>query len=184
LTFLDVSPFLPHYPPSLEQTGAGTVAIAISRYRSQATDMWTATKEAALGIVPSLIFFSGLAFHVMTALLAHITGYDMQWAATKKDLETPTIQEEIPVVFKRHWLTWLLSILTIAGVVICSSTVLPLQWRIEQGTITLPILWLAVGQFVLFSLPFFPFSVLMVPSCPFSAVYPILLNPAIMLFRF
>lgn len=100
-------------------------------------------------MIPSLLFFSGLAFHVMTALLAHITGYNMQWAATQKDLTSPTIQEELPVVFKRHWLTWLLSILTIAGVIVMSTEVIPLAWRIDgTSTLVVPILWLACGQYV------------------------------------
>lgn len=29
----------------------------------------------------------------------------MQWSTTKKDLDMPTIQEELPNVLKRHWLS-------------------------------------------------------------------------------
>ncbi|BGP17075.1 hypothetical protein JCM10213_006895 [Rhodosporidiobolus nylandii] len=140
----------------------GTISIVVSRYRSQEATIWRAVKEAALSILPSFLFFSGLSFHVMTALLAHFTGYNMQWAATKKDLETPTIQEELPVVFKRHWLTFLLGIMTVAGVIICTTSIVPLAYRIEGTTVILPVLWLAVGHII----------------------YPLALNPSIMLFRF
>ncbi|GAA5856984.1 hypothetical protein JCM8547_008495 [Rhodosporidiobolus lusitaniae] len=142
--------------------GGGTVATISSRYRSQSASLKTAAKEGALYIIPSIMFFSGLPFHVMTALLAHITSYNMQWSTTKKDLEMPTIGEEIPVVFKRHWLTWLLSGGTIAGVAILATSIVPLGWRISATTTLFPILWLSCGHFL----------------------YPLLLNPAIMLFRF
>jgi hypothetical protein len=98
----------------------------------------------------------------MTALLAHIFSYDMTWGATKKDLESPTITEELPVVWKRHWLTWGLSFGGIALVAIMSTPVLPLEWRIEAFTVQFTVLWLLCGH----------------------ALYPLLLNPAIMLFRF
>ncbi|GAA6034551.1 hypothetical protein JCM8097_005388 [Rhodosporidiobolus ruineniae] len=143
-------------------TGCGTVAIAVSRYRSQSETMFTSAKEGLLSIVPSVIFFSGLSFHVMTALCAHITGYDMRWAATIKELQSPTIQQEIPVVWKRHWMTWLFSFVVIAGVVVCTTAAVPLAWRIEGTTVILPILWLCIGH----------------------ALFPILLNPSLMLFRF
>lgn len=74
----------------------------------------------------------------------------MQWSTTKKDLETPTITQELPVVFKRHWLTFLLGFITIAGVAIASTPLVPLEWRIHEFPIMFPLLWLACGQCVIF----------------------------------
>ncbi|GAA5852955.1 hypothetical protein JCM8547_004747 [Rhodosporidiobolus lusitaniae] len=143
-------------------TGCGTLAIAVSRYRSQATSLWQASVQAITYLIPSCLFFSGLSWHVMTALLAHITGYNMQWGATQKDVTNPSITEEIPTTAYRHKFDWPLAILIIAGVIVMSTSLLPLQWRIDEATTMLPILWLCCGHFL----------------------YPILLNPAIMLFRF
>ncbi|GAA5994923.1 glycosyltransferase family 2 protein [Rhodotorula paludigena] len=143
-------------------SGGGTIAIISSRYRSQAATLWRATKEGFGALPYAITFFTGISFHVMTALLAHITGYNMQWSTTKKDLETPTITQELPVVFKRHWLTFLLGFITIAGVAIASTPLIPLEWRIHEFPIMFPLLWLACGH----------------------VLYPLLLNPAIMLFRF
>ncbi|GAA5906947.1 hypothetical protein JCM6882_000009 [Rhodosporidiobolus microsporus] len=140
----------------------GTLAIIISRYRSQSATLFTASKEAILAIPCGLVFWAGLQFHVLTALLAHVTSYNITWSATKKEVETPTIQEEFPVVLKRHWLTFLLSIVIIAGVAVSATSIVPIQWRIEAPTIQFPILWVACAHLL----------------------YPILLNPAVMLWRF
>ncbi|GAA5859429.1 hypothetical protein JCM8547_006817, partial [Rhodosporidiobolus lusitaniae] len=143
-------------------SAGGTIATMFSRYRSQAATLRVAVFEGLFNIIPAVIFFSGIAFHVLTALLAHITSYNMQWGATLKSLDNPTLAKELPSVGKRHWLTWLLSLGTIAGVVVLSTDLLPVEWRIEKFTVIFPLLWLCAGH----------------------ALYPILLNPAIMLFRF
>jgi hypothetical protein len=143
-------------------TAGGTIAVISSRYRSQSATFRHAFYEGFSNIPMGVVFFSGLSFHVMTALGAHITSYDMTWGATKKDLETPTITEELPVVFKRHWLTWLLCIICIAGVAVVATTAVPIGWRISDFAVMFPMLWLVCGHFC----------------------YPLLLNPAVMLFRF
>ncbi|GAA5902502.1 hypothetical protein JCM6882_002769 [Rhodosporidiobolus microsporus] len=142
--------------------GGGTAATISSRYRSQAVPLRQALVEGITNIPYGFLFFSGLPLSVMTALCAHITSYNMTWGATQKDLETPSIQEELPAVLKRRWLNFLLSGLTIAGVAVLATDFIPLQWRISSFTIMFPLLWLACGHFL----------------------YPLLLNPAITLFKF
>ncbi|GAA5856990.1 hypothetical protein JCM8547_008499 [Rhodosporidiobolus lusitaniae] len=143
-------------------TAGGTTATVTSRYRSQAGTLRVAAFEGLYNIVPAVIFFTGLSFHVLTALLAHITSYNMQWGATLKTVGSPTIQDELPNVLKRHWLTWLLSVGSIIGVIVMNQAFIPVDWRIDQFTKIFPLVWLAAGH----------------------ALYPLLLNPAIMLFRF
>ncbi|GAA6031495.1 hypothetical protein JCM8097_006483 [Rhodosporidiobolus ruineniae] len=128
--------------------GGGMFATISSRYRSQAAPLRTAIKEGVMWLPYGFVFFSGLPYHVMTALLAHITSYRQEWGATKKSLETPSITEEIPVILKRHWTIFLLSLGTIAGVAILSTELVPLEWRITP------------------------------------ALYPLLLNPSVTLFKF
>ncbi|GAA5990322.1 hypothetical protein JCM10908_007317 [Rhodotorula pacifica] len=142
--------------------GGGTFATMISRYRSQSAPLRTCLRQGVVWLPASITFFTGLSFHVTTALLAHITGYNMQWSTTKKDLEMPTITEELPVIFKRFKITFLLGFVIIAGVAVLSTTVVPLEWRIEGTTVMFPLLWLACGH----------------------VLFPFILNPAIMLFRF
>jgi len=168
----------------------------VSRYRSQSATLRTALWQGFSNAPVAILFFTGLSFHVMTALLAHVTSYNMSWAATKKDLEVPTIQEELPVVLKRHWLTFGLGAVVVAGIAILSTSLVPLTWQISEITIMFPPLWLAAGQCVLLFPPLRPprppplslSSTATHPDLaslsPRSILYPIILNPAIMLFRF
>ncbi|GAA6010580.1 hypothetical protein JCM10207_007748 [Rhodosporidiobolus poonsookiae] len=143
-------------------SGGGTFATVISRYRSQSAPLRIALKEGMMWLPYSVVFFSGIPFHVFTALCAHITSYNMTWGATKKDLETPTIGEELPHVLKRHWLTFGLGGAIIAGAAILTTSIVPLGWRIDTFSIMFPLLWCCVGH----------------------VLAPILLNPALTLFRF
>ncbi|GAA5823328.1 hypothetical protein JCM11251_007569 [Rhodosporidiobolus azoricus] len=142
--------------------GGGTVATISSRYRSQAAPLRRALIEGVTNIPFGVLFFSGLPLSVFTALGAHITSYNMNWGATKKDLELPSITEELPAVLKRRWLSFTLSSLTIAGVAVLSTTIVPLEWRISAFTIMFPVLWMACGHFL----------------------FPLALNPSITLFKF
>ncbi|GAA5823335.1 hypothetical protein JCM11251_007571 [Rhodosporidiobolus azoricus] len=142
--------------------GGGTLATISSRYRSQACGLRQALVEGIWGLPYGFLFFSGLPFSIMTALLAHVTSYNMTWGATKKDLENPSIQEELPAVLRRRWLVLPLAGLTLTGVAVLSTTIVPLEWRISSLTVMFPILWLACGHFL----------------------YSLLLNPAITLFKF
>ena len=55
----------------------------------------------------------------------------MTWAATKKEVERSNFFKEIPKIFKRFWLPLLVSILILAGIVIVSTPLVPLEWRIN-----------------------------------------------------
>lgn len=50
-----------------------------------------------------LTFFSGLSYHVMTALFAHILGISMAWSATVKEVTQSNFFQEVPAILKRYW---------------------------------------------------------------------------------
>ncbi|GAA6024995.1 hypothetical protein JCM10207_002107 [Rhodosporidiobolus poonsookiae] len=143
-------------------SGGGMVATVLSRYRSQSAPLFRALKDAVVWLPYLVLFFAGVQFHVLTALCAHVTSYNMTWTTTKKDLDTPTIGDELPRVARRHWLTFLLAAVTIGGVAVLTTHVVPLGWRVTNWTILFPILWMACGHILA----------------------PILLNPSLTLFRF
>lgn len=102
-------------------------------------------KEHVFWIPYMLIFFGGLSYHVLTALLAHPVGIDMSWGATIKDLEDSNLFIEVPIIFKRFWKVLLLSIASIAAVIILQlPNVLPLQWQIQGFFIYWPLLLTAI----------------------------------------
>ncbi|BGP57371.1 hypothetical protein JCM8202_005788 [Rhodotorula sphaerocarpa] len=140
---------------------ASAFAFAILRYRSGQCGLHTAVWEQAKWTPFNTLFFAGLSLHVLTALLAHPVGYNMTWAATVKESTNRTIFTELPAIFKRFRLCFILCGLCIAMIVVFAF--LPLmEWQIIDWVSIVP-LALVVGGHLL---------------------YPFLLNPAIMSLRF
>ena len=54
----------------------------------------------------------------------------MTWAATKKEVEFSNFFKEVPKIFKRFWLSILVSFLTIAMIIALSLPMIPRQWAI------------------------------------------------------
>jgi hypothetical protein len=80
---------------------------------------------------PSFFFFGGLAIPVSQAILAHLFSYNMTWAATKKEVERSNFFQEVPKIFKRFWFSFLVAFAVIAGMIICSTSLVPIEWRVD-----------------------------------------------------
>lgn len=120
------------------------------------------------------VFFGGLSWHVMTALLAvrpvslsappqsasrthrltlpvslasqHIFSYNMTWSTTVKDFKTSTVFKEIPGIMKRFYPTFIPMTLILAGVIIISTPIVPLAWRVTDVAYMFTPIWLASLQ--------------------------------------
>ena len=79
----------------------------------------------------SFFFFGGLSIPVSQAILAHLFSYNMTWGATKKEVERSNFFEEIPKILKRFWVPWTICFILMAGIIILSTSVVPVQWRID-----------------------------------------------------
>ncbi len=55
----------------------------------------------------------------------------MTWGATKKEVERSNFFKEVPKIFKRFWFPWLVSWILVAAMVILSTPLVPVQWRID-----------------------------------------------------
>ncbi|GAK65949.1 glycosyltransferase family 2 protein [Moesziomyces antarcticus] len=162
---------MPVYMPSfniwvsvvLVFTCAGNVAQIIGRYRAKADTLFNLIKEHLVWIPFMFIFFGGLSFHILMALLAHHLGINMTWSATVKDLEDSNFFIEVPIIFKRFWKVLLLCFATLGGIVVLRlPNVLPLQWQIQEFFTYWPLLLTAL----------------------LHVLYPIALNPALLRFSF
>ena len=78
----------------------------------------------------SFFFFGGLAIPLSQSILAHLFSYNITWGATKKEVERSNFFKEIPKIAKRFWFPMTMSIVIIAGVVIVSTPLVPIQWQI------------------------------------------------------
>ena len=103
------------------------------------TKLQTPTKKTPNNPKPSLpnhptsisfFFFGGLSIHLAQAILAHLFSYNMTWAATKKEVERSNFFKEVPKIVRRFWLAFLVSGVLVAGIIVLSTSLVPLQWRI------------------------------------------------------
>ena len=78
----------------------------------------------------SFFFFGGLSIHLSQALLAHMFSYNIQWGATKKEVEQSNFWLEGPKIVKRFWLALLICIALCAMMVVLSTDAVPIGWRV------------------------------------------------------
>jgi hypothetical protein len=112
----------------------------------------------------SFIFFGGLSIHLSKAILAHMVSYNITWGATKKEVERSNFFLEVPKILKRFRVALVLSILTLAGMIVLMLPFVPAEWQIPYNvwSVILP-LAIVVGSHIL---------------------YPIVLNPYLMVFSY
>ena len=125
-------------------------------------------------VVFFFFFFCGLSWHLSTALwvsspfdrssthirLAHLTGYNMQWASTIKEVELSHFFKEWPAMWKRFWDIWVVSWIIIVGVAIMASDIVPYGYRITNFTCILPIMTQACCHFL--------YPIVLNPWCEFA----------------
>lgn len=81
----------------------------------------------------SFFFFGGLSIHLTQALLAHLLSYNMTWGATKKEVERSNFFKEVPKILERFRVAFVLCIITAIGMVILSTPLVPLGWRVDSS---------------------------------------------------
>ncbi|OSD07696.1 hypothetical protein PYCCODRAFT_1357854 [Trametes coccinea BRFM310] len=144
--------------------GSGNVGYTLLEYRLGEKSLFTSLFQNILWIPFFFFFFGGLSIPVTQAILAHLFSYNMTWGATKKEVERSNFFKEVPKIFKRFWFSWLVSWILVAGMVILSTPVVPLEWRIDGSA------WAVI----------FPLAV--VVGC--HILFPIVLNPWLMIFSY
>jgi hypothetical protein len=68
--------------------------------------------------------------------VAHLVGYNMQWASTVKEVELSHFFKEWPAMWKRFWDVWILSWVIMLGVAFMASPLVPEGYRmwVETGS--------------------------------------------------
>lgn len=144
--------------------GAGNIGYTLLEYRLGTRSLLDALVENCTWIPFFFFFFGGLSVHLTQALLAHLFSYNITWGATKKEVERSNFFLEVPKILRRFWLSIVVSLGLIAGMVVLSLPVVPVDWRVE-GTD-----WAVI----------FPLAI--VAGC--HILYPIILNPWLMIFSY
>ncbi|KAG2336626.1 hypothetical protein BDR05DRAFT_896462 [Suillus weaverae] len=144
--------------------GAGSVGYVFLQYRLGEKGIVGGALECFGWIPFFFFFFGGLSIPLSQAILAHLFSYNITWSATKKEVERSNFFKEVPKICKRFWFPLLICILLIAGIVIVSTPLVPYQWQVTGNA------WAVI----------FPLSVV----CACHILFPIVLNPWLMIFSY
>ncbi|KAI1784474.1 glycosyl transferase family group 2-domain-containing protein [Ganoderma leucocontextum] len=144
--------------------GAGNLGFTMLEYRLGSRPLLDAVTENLTWIPFFFFFFGGLSIHLSQALLAHLFSYNITWGATKKEVERSNFWQEVPKILKRFWISLVVSLVMIFVMVILTTDAVPIGWRIFGWD------WAVIVP------------VAIVAGC--HILYPILLNPWLMIFSY
>ncbi|KAI0808314.1 glycosyl transferase family group 2-domain-containing protein [Fomes fomentarius] len=144
--------------------GAGNLGFTMLEYRLGSRSLLDAVIENVTWVPFFFFFFGGLSIHLSQALLAHLFSYNITWGATKKEVERSNFWQEVPKIFSRFRVSLIISAIMTLVMIIFTTPAIPLGWRIFgwDWAVIVP-LAIVVGCHVL---------------------YPILLNPWLMIFSY
>lgn len=123
---------------------AGSIGLVFCRSRSGHKSFWGSAWEGLKHLPAIIIFFSGVAYHVLCAVLAFFGSVNMTWGATSKDYQ----QTSFGQVLRRFWHCYLVMAILLTAVVVGMSPLVPMTWRLEGLTILFPIFLTIVMHFV------------------------------------
>jgi hypothetical protein len=61
------------------------------------------------------IFYSGLSMQISSALICHMVGYQMTWAATLKTVEVSNFFKEVPAILRKFKFTLPLNFMVVVS---------------------------------------------------------------------
>ncbi|KAF6752647.1 glycosyl transferase family group 2-domain-containing protein [Ephemerocybe angulata] len=144
--------------------GLGNVGYTLLEYRLGHRDLLSALFENLIWIPFFFFFFGGLSIHISIALLAHMFSYNITWGATKKEVERSNFWKEVPKILTRFRVSLIICFLTTCAIVILATPVLPSAWQIPvtNWAVVVPLGIAILGH----------------------VLYPIVLNPWLMIFSY
>ncbi|RDB23122.1 Glucans biosynthesis glucosyltransferase H [Hypsizygus marmoreus] len=130
--------------------GIGNLGFTLLEYRLGHRNFFGALIENLRWIPFFLFFFGGLSIHLSTALLAHLFSYNMTWGSTGKEVERSTFWIEVPRIWERFKLSFIICFACIAMMIIFTTDAVPFEWQIQGWNWALVIpLSLCVGSHIL-----------------------------------
>ncbi|KAI0631811.1 glycosyl transferase family group 2-domain-containing protein [Trametes polyzona] len=144
--------------------GAGNIGFTLLEYRLGQRNLLDSLIENLTWVPFFFFFFGGLSIHLSQALLAHLFSYNITWGATKKEVERSNFWLEVPKILKRFWIALVLSLSICAVMIILTTDLVPIGWRVFSYD------WAVI----------LPLAI--VAGCHIA--YPIVLNPWFMIFSY
>ncbi|CAG7848461.1 SubName: Full=Uncharacterized protein {ECO:0000313/EMBL:CCA73139.1} [Serendipita indica DSM 11827] len=142
----------------------GNIAHTLLEYRIGHKGLLAALWENIIWIPFFFVFFGGLSIHLSKAILAHLFSYNITWGATKKEVERSNFFLEVPKILVRFRVALVVCFITVGGMVVLALPFVPLDWKIPYNnwSVIIPLAISAISHFL----------------------YPIVLNPYLMVFSY
>ncbi|KAF2730709.1 hypothetical protein EJ04DRAFT_34083 [Polyplosphaeria fusca] len=137
------------------------VTLAVLRYRLGEMGLLQSLIQNFKWMPLFVIFFGGLSFHILMAILAHMFSIDMNWGATAKEKDDSNFFKELPKIFQRFKWMYMLMIPLIGGMIYLGCFA-PHGWEINGFTSTVPMATIVVSH----------------------CLFPFALNPSLMIFNY
>ncbi|EMD36048.1 hypothetical protein CERSUDRAFT_115962 [Gelatoporia subvermispora B] len=144
--------------------GLGNLGFTLLEYRLGQRSLLTSLFENLIWIPFFFFFFGGLSIYLSQALLAHLFSYNIQWGATKKEVERSNFWKEVPKILTRFRISLVLCISACAAMIILTTSVIPVGWQVPGWD------WAAI----------LPLAI--TAGC--HILFPIVLNPWLMIFSY
>ncbi|EIW53034.1 uncharacterized protein TRAVEDRAFT_175203 [Trametes versicolor FP-101664 SS1] len=144
--------------------GAGNLGFTMLEYRLGSRPLLDAVIENVTWVPFFFFFFGGLSIPLSQALLAHLFSYNITWGATKKEVERSNFWQEVPKIFERFRISLAISFAAAIAMIILTTDLIPIGWRIFSWD------WAVIVPLAI------------VAGC--HILYPILLNPWLMIFSY
>lgn len=139
----------------------GPVCLAILRYRLGERSLLSSLVENFKWAPLFMIFFSGLSYHLNVAIISYLVSVNRSWGATAKEKENSNIFKELPKIFRKFLVMYLVIAIVIGGMIYLGFFA-PRGWTITEVTAVLPLAYTVSSH----------------------ALVPFLLNPSIMIFSY
>ncbi|GJE95303.1 glycosyl transferase family group 2-domain-containing protein [Phanerochaete sordida] len=144
--------------------GAGNLGFTLLEYRLNHRGLFDALVENLMWVPFFFFFFGGLSIHLTQSLLAHMFSYNITWGATKKEVEASNFWMEVPKIARRFWLALIAGFVISVGMILLATPAVPAGWQILGWD------WAVI----------FPLAITV--GC--HVLYPIVLNPWLMIFSY
>jgi len=110
--------------------GSGTIGFTLLEYRLGYKELLWSLLENVKWVPFFFFFFGGLAIPLSTSILAHMFSYNITWGATVKEVQRSNFFKEVPKILKKYWFSLSVSWILIAGMVVMSTSLVPVGWRV------------------------------------------------------
>ena len=114
--------------------GSGAVSFILLEYRLGYKEIIGSFLENTKWIPFFFFFFGGLAIPMSISIIAHMFSLNITWGATVKEVQKSNFFKEVPKILKKYWLSLTISWALIAGMIILSTPLVPISWRVGAGS--------------------------------------------------